>query len=307
MAMSENKSKNSNHKVKNSFGGGSKKPPFNRKKFGGKGKGGGNSSGRNDRRRDNRGRKPDYDKQEKNNNGEYIIYGKHPVIEALKNESREKIKLIASKNSLNWLKGAVGEEIIKKVEVELCEPNKIERIVGKNADGSKILHQGLALKTKQLNHYNYVNFQALNKIVALDNISDPHNVGAIIRSAKAFGFDGVLTAEKNSPEESATICKTSAGVIEKLPYKRVTSLTNVLEELKEAEFKIYGLDSDTADEVNDSKFKTDKLVLVVGSEGRGLSPHIKRLCDNILKIRISDEVESLNASVACAVAMNSLT
>lgn len=286
--MSEKKSQNKSYKVKNSFGATGKKPKFGRKNY-------------NNRKSSNN------KAQQQNNNGEYIIYGKHPVLEALKNESREKIKLIASKNSLNWLREKINESLFKTIDIEICEPGKIERIVGKNIDGSKILHQGLVLKTKQLNHYNYVNFQTFNKIIALDNISDPHNVGAIIRSAKAFGFDGVLTAEKNSPEESATICKTSAGIIEKLPYKRVTSLTNTLEELKAAGFQVYGLDAATEYLVSDNKFKVEKFVLVVGSEGKGLSLHIKRLCDNILKIKISEDVESLNASVACAVAMNALS
>jgi 23S rRNA (guanosine2251-2'-O)-methyltransferase len=164
----------------------------------------------------------------------------------------------------------------------------------------------MALKTFALYDRGKIELINFNKIIILDDITDPHNVGAIIRSAKAFGFDAVVCEDKHSPAESATISKTSAGIIDVMPYVRLPSLFNEVTALKNAGFQIYGLDKGGEEIATHQKNNGAKIALVVGSEGKGLSPHIKRLCDKILSIKISDEVESLNASVACAVAMHSL-
>jgi len=271
-------------------------------------RGGGRKFNRDDRRGSGRDRGRD-NRREKNEDGfyerkspkeSYVVYGKHPVLAALKNENRVKTKLFVTQNGQEFLRERLGNEIFQTIEVQNVMPDLLDRIIGEQ---DRVTHQGVGLEVKPL----YVNFnlntESLNKLCILDDITDPHNVGAIIRTAKAFGFDAVITEEKNSPNENATICKTSAGVLEIMPYVRIPSLHNLIEDLKAKNYEIIGLDGKAEETIEN--YKTDKKVaLIIGAEGKGLSPHLKRLCDKVLCITINNSVESLNASVAAALALN---
>lgn len=255
-----------------------------------------------DRDRGNR-----YDRKEKDSDTyerkspkeSYIIYGKHPVLAAIKNENRKKLKLFVTQNGQEFLRERLGNEIFSQIETQMVMPDKLDRIIGEQ---DRVTHQGIGLEVKPLYLNQSPATQNYKRICILDDITDPHNVGAIIRTAKAFGFDAVITEEKNSPNENATICKTSAGVIEIMPYIRVQSLHNLIESVK-GDFEVIGLDGSSDVKLN--SYSTGRNVaLVIGAEGKGLSPHIKRLCDTILSIEIEPVVESLNASVAAALALS---
>ena len=161
--------------------------------------------------------------------------------------------------------------------------------------------------------YEYADFEdlldiAANKrepalIVALDSITDPRNLGAILRSAGAFGAHGVIIPERRAASVTASAWKTSAGAAARVPVARETNLVRTLQELKKAGCFIVGLDSGGSTTVGELSVSTDPLVIVVGSEGKGLSRLVRETCDIIAGIPMSNIVESLNAGVAAGITL----
>ena len=139
--------------------------------------------------------------------------------------------------------------------------------------------------------------------IALDGITDPQNLGAVIRSAAAFGANGVILPERRSASVNATAWKVSAGAAAHMPVARVVNLTKAIEALKERGYYSVGLDGGGSALVGETGFETDPLVIVLGSEGKGLSRLTREACDCIAGIPMSNAVESLNASVAAGIAM----
>ncbi|WEV67530.1 23S rRNA (guanosine(2251)-2'-O)-methyltransferase RlmB [Bifidobacterium sp. ESL0769] len=139
--------------------------------------------------------------------------------------------------------------------------------------------------------------------IALDGVTDPQNLGAVIRSAAAFGANGVILPERRSASVNAAAWKVSAGAAAHLPVARVVNLTKAIEALKERGYYVVGLDGGGDAIVGESGFETDPLVVVLGSEGKGLSRLVREACDSIAGIPISSEVESLNASVAAGISL----
>jgi len=140
-------------------------------------------------------------------------------------------------------------------------------------------------------------------LVALDGVTDPRNLGAIIRSAGAFGADGVIVPARRAAGVTAAAWKASAGAAARVPVAKATNLTRTLTDLKKAGLFVVGLDGHASSQVADLQFATDPMVLVVGSEGNGLSRLVRETCDEIVSIPIDGTVESLNASVAAAIAL----
>ncbi len=243
--------------------------------------------------------------QNRNNNphAAYWLYGKHPVLMALQNKARKIKRVICTQNSFNTLTEKFSPEEIKKLNVEIVLADKIDKIIFSR---DIITHQGIAAEVFPLEEVDMESLFDAKLIVALDKITDPHNIGAIMRAAAAFGAAAVLTQEKNSPPENATIAKISAGSVEVIPYLRVSSLWINLEKLKEYGFKVIGLDGSAQKTISEVA-GAEKIILVIGSEGKGLSDSIIERCDELAKININSSVESLNASVAAAVALYELT
>lgn len=233
----------------------------------------------------------------------YWLYGKHPVMMAINNPKRKIRKLICTQNSYNELFEKLGEKKLNGMNAEVMQPDKIDRLIGNR---ESVTHQGVAIEVDILKQPEPEELINANIIVALDKITDPHNVGAIMRSSAAFGAAGILTQEKNSPPENATIAKISAGSVEAIPYIRVSSLWITLERFKEEGFAVLGLDGAAQKEISEITNKK-KVILVIGSEGKGLSDSIVERCDELVKIDISEKIESLNASVAAAVALYTLS
>ncbi|MGC5615472.1 23S rRNA (guanosine(2251)-2'-O)-methyltransferase RlmB [Georgenia sp. Z1491] len=140
-------------------------------------------------------------------------------------------------------------------------------------------------------------------VVALDSVTDPHNLGAVLRSAAAFGADGVLLPERRSAGVTSTVWKVSAGAAARVPVARETNLTRALTEAKKAGCFVVGLDGEGTTSVRDLELATEPLVLVTGSEGKGLSRLVRETCDVVASIPIAEDVESLNAAVATGVAL----
>jgi 23S rRNA (guanosine2251-2'-O)-methyltransferase len=172
-----------------------------------------------------------------------------------------------------------------------------------------VLHQGLALTVPpyEYAHPDDVLTTARQDprplLVALDGITDPRNLGAIIRSAAAFGATGVLLPQRRSAGVTAVAWRASAGTAARIPVARATNLTRVLRDAAKAGFTIVGLDADAATSIDDLAVATDPVVLVIGSEGRGLSRLVRDTCDLLVSIPMASAVESLNAAVAAGIAL----
>jgi 23S rRNA (guanosine2251-2'-O)-methyltransferase len=175
-------------------------------------------------------------------------------------------------------------------------------------------HQGLAL---QIPAYEYAHPEDLVAsardaaevplIVALDGVTDPRNLGAIARSAAAFGAHGIVVPSRRSASVTASAWKTSAGAIATLPVARASNLTSTLREYRDQGLFVIGLDGEAQTDIADTTLATEPLVIVIGSEGKGLSRLVREACDQLARIPITKAAESLNASIAAAIALYETT
>jgi len=251
-------------------------------------------------------RKPSSDRPK----GPPWLYGRHAVIAALENQARHCHRLLVTKEFMT----NHGEELQKSLDAserkrpgaETSERHTIDDVLGPSHQN--IVHQGIALQVDALPRKNLEdilpelsqNDSAL--VVILDQATDPQNIGAVLRSAAAFGAQAVLIPERNAPETTASLAKAACGALERIPFIRITNLSRSLEQLKDEGFWSVGLDgyADTLLSKIDMKGKT---VLVMGSEGTGLRRLTKEKCDFLAKIPISQTVESLNLSNATAISL----
>lgn len=234
-----------------------------------------------------------------------VIAGRNSVLEALREEIPATALYVAHKvESDDRVKEAIG--LAGGRGIALLEASKID--LDRLTDGA--FHQGLAL---QIPPYEYARPEdlpglATSKgetplIVALDGITDPRNLGAIIRSTAAFGGHGVVVPERRAANMTASAWKTAAGAAARIPVAKAGNLTRTLEAYKAAGLFVLGLDGDGDVSLPDIALGKEPVVLVVGSEGKGLARLVGRTCDQIVSIPIDSATESLNAGIAGAVAL----
>lgn len=227
----------------------------------------------------------------------YWIYGRHAVEAALKNPNRRIMRLICTKENSHILKGLdINSKIMGNID--------IARELGLK----DVIHQGMAayvaaIFVDNLNDViTQLKSQERSAVVILDQITDPQNIGAIIRSAAAFGAGAVILPKHNSPSESGAIAKASAGTIDQIPVVYIPNLANAIDQLKDAGYWIIGLDGEGIEPITKvSEF--EKVAIVMGSEGSGMRRLTLDLCDLVARIDISNSVESLNVSNAAAVTL----
>jgi 23S rRNA (guanosine2251-2'-O)-methyltransferase len=215
-----------------------------------------------------------------------IVYGRNPVREALR--GRREVKRVWATS------GAAGEEWLAGVDVRTADDSEIESLCG-SPD-----HQGMCANVSA---YVYADPAALVEaddalVVCLDQIQDPRNLGAICRVAECAGAAGVVIPERRSAEVTPVVCKASAGAVEHLPVARVRNVADWLSEAKEAGAWVYGAAADGIP--YERPDYTGKVVLVLGSEGRGLRPRVADACDELVALPIRGRIESLNVSAAAA-------
>jgi len=233
-----------------------------------------------------------------------LLVGRNPVLEALRTHVPATALYLGFgidvDERITEIVRTVGDRGIPIIEIGRAE---LDRMTG------GILHQGVGL---QVPPYAYEPFEDLVAaaaeapaplLVALDGVTDPRNLGAIVRSAAAFGAYGVFLPERRAAGITATAWRTSAGAAARVPIAQVTNLTRSLKACQEAGFTVVGLDADGSTGLYDLEAAVGPLVVVVGSEGRGLSRLVGETCDLRVSIPISSTVESLNASVAAAIAL----
>lgn len=234
----------------------------------------------------------------KHKNG-FFLFGRHAVEAALKNPERECIRLLGTTKALQ----ASGLTAVRpNLPVEIVEDDQVLR----SAVPADSPHQGVLMEVRPLPGLDIMDLEPVagdkNIILMLDQVTDPHNVGACLRSAAALGARALITQDRNSPSESGVLARTAAGGLEMLPWVRAANLAQSLEALKDMGYWHVGLDGHTDDEIG-SLSMGDNIVIVMGSEGKGLRPLVRKHCDAIAKIPMSGKVESLNVSNAAAIAL----
>lgn len=189
----------------------------------------------------------------------------------------------------------------KDVPVTMAEAPDLGRLVPNDAP-----HQGVVIEVEPLEDVWLDGLLAeapeRSVLLVLDQVTDPHNVGAILRSAAAFGALGIVTQDRHAPPESGVVAKAASGALERVPWVRVVNLARALEEIAEAGFWRIGLAGDAETELKDA-LGPQRVALVLGAEGEGMRHNTRQHCDALAKLPISDAIESLNVSNAAAVAM----
>ncbi|YAL82865.1 23S rRNA (guanosine(2251)-2'-O)-methyltransferase RlmB [Dermacoccaceae bacterium W4C1] len=232
-----------------------------------------------------------------------VIAGRNAVLEALR---------AAVPATAVYVAGRIDSDDRVREVLKIAADNAIPILEAQRTELDRLtddaVHQGLAL---QVPPYDYahpsdlINPQApgIPLVVALDGITDPRNLGAIVRSVAAFGGHGVIVPERRSAGMTATAWKTSAGAAARIPVALATNLTRTLEEFRKAGFFVIGLDMDGDVELPSLELASEPLVVVVGSEGKGLSRLVGETCDQIVSVPMSSSVESLNAGIAASVTL----
>ena len=173
------------------------------------------------------------------------------------------------------------------------------------------MHQGIALVIKPFTYATFdellVKAQSPGLLIGLDGVTDPHNLGAIVRSAAAFGADGVVIPERRTAAMTGSAWKASAGAAARLPISQVTNLVRSLEDAKKAGYFVVGLDAEGDESLPKFSLAKESVYVIVGSEGKGLSRLVREKCDLILSIPMHSSVESLNASVATAIVLHQIS
>ena len=231
-----------------------------------------------------------------------ILYGINPVTEALKTSKRKCFRIIVEEGKTNpRLKSLMELVRSQNVRIESISKSAFKKRYRPYA------HQGIIghFSVKETLELDDLISSILNEsknpvLVLLDGIQDPHNLGAIIRSAEAMGIQGMVLPKHRAAPMNETVAKCSSGAVEKLPIAWVTNLTNAAEQLKESGFWIIGIDPEGETSCYNFKFEMP-IALLIGSEGKGIRPLLKKTCDFILSIPMVSSISSLNASAAGAV------
>jgi len=234
-----------------------------------------------------------------NDNKKIWIYGKHAATSALLNKNRNIYKVLTTSENYKQIEPLVKN---RKLAPSFIKNKELDHLF-KDAT-----HQGIALEASSIFHHNTTHtFNNILKkknslIIILDRLTDPQNIGNIIRSAHAFNADAILTPKDHSFSETPTLTKAACGAIDHIPVIYITNLVSTIKKLKDEGYWLVGLDSNATERLHDFKF-TPKTVVVLGAEGSGLRELTRKNCDFLLKIAMNETAESINASNACAIAL----
>ncbi|KUO54100.1 MAG: pseudouridine synthase [Sphingomonadales bacterium BRH_c42] len=228
--------------------------------------------------------------------GQVRLWGRHAVEAALKNPARQHRKLWATREGIESLDG----ELPPGFPVEYADVADLARLVARDAP-----HQGLVLECEPLEDIfldDVMDGAANRPLLVLDQVTDPHNVGAILRSAAAFNAAAIVTQDRHAPSETGVLAKSASGALEVVPWVRVVNLARALDEMAEAGYWRIGLTGE-ADSALADALPSGPVALVVGAEGEGMRQNIAAHCDALARLPISADIESLNVSNAAAIAL----
>src|SRR5215472_5154485 len=223
-----------------------------------------------------------------------VLYGWHTVSAALTNPQRRIRRLLATENALRRL---ADEGITVPVAPDVMRPDALAARLTPDA-----VHQGLIAEADPLSAPEIEELPADGIVLVLDQIIDPHNVGAILRTAAAFGIAAVVTTARHSPEATGVLAKSASGALEWVPIVTVQNLARALGDMKEQGFLVVGLDSEGGDDLAATALSAP-LALVLGAEGKGLRQGTRAICDRLARLDLPGAIKSLNVSNAAALAL----
>ncbi|MER9948717.1 23S rRNA (guanosine(2251)-2'-O)-methyltransferase RlmB [Mesorhizobium sp. M0047] len=223
------------------------------------------------------------------------LYGLHTVRAALDNPRRKIRKMLVTRNAAERLE--IADLAALPFKTELVEPRDIDKVTGSDA-----VHQGVVIEAEPLKPKRLDALGDAKLVLVLDQITDPHNVGAIMRSAVAFGAGALITTARHSPQESGVLAKSASGALEHIDQIEVKNLADAIGQLHEAGFQTIGLDSDGPAELETS-FAGDKIALVLGAEGKGLRQKTRETVTTLARLDMPGAIHSLNVSNAAAISL----
>ena len=234
------------------------------------------------------------------NKSSFFIVGKHAVIEALKNPKRKVLKIFLTEESKkNIHRVSSKKNLLKDLKIYYKTRKELDKYCSK--DG--ITHQGYVAEIEHFEKNNLKEFIKINNdltFACLDEVTDPRNIGSIIRSAASFDIDGIIIKERHFPSESKLMYKSASGCMEHINIFEVSNINTTLKFLRDNNFWVYAMDSNSATNINKIDW-TNKKILLFGSEGSGIKKHTTKYSDFFVKIKINSKVDSLNISNSASI------
>ena len=240
------------------------------------------------------------------NKSSFFIIGQHAVIEALRNPNRKVLRIFLTEESKkNIHKKSPNKNLLNDVKVYF----KTKKELDKYSTRENLQHQGYVAEIEHLQKpilKEYIKENNQMTLICLDGVTDPRNIGSLIRSAASFNIDGVIIKERNFPSESKLLYKAASGAIEYINIFEVSNINSTLKNLKEKNFWVYGFDGNGKKDFTDIEWKGNN-VLLFGSEGSGMHKHTSKYADFLVKIEINEKIESLNISNSAAIVFHHLS
>ena len=240
------------------------------------------------------------------NKSSFFIIGQHAVIEALRNPKRKVLRIFLTEESKkNIHKKSPNRNLLNDVKVYF----KTKKELDKYSTRENLQHQGYVAEIEHIQKpilKEYIKDKANITLICLDGVTDPRNIGSLIRSAAAFNINGVIIKERNFPSESKILYKAASGAIEYINIFEVSNINSTLKNLKEKNFWVYGFDGNGKKDFTDIEWKGNN-ILLFGSEGSGMHKHTSKYADFLVKIEINKKIESLNISNSAAIVFHHLS
>ena len=240
------------------------------------------------------------------NKSSFFIIGQHAVIEALKNPNRKVLRVFLTEESKkNIHRKSPKKNLLSEVKVYF----KTKKELDKYSTKENLLHQGYVAEIEHLEKpilKDFIKDKENITLACLDGVTDPRNIGSLIRSASAFDVNGIIIKERNFPSESKLMFKAASGAIEYIKIFEVSNINSTLKNLKDKNFWVYGFDGKGKKNFTDIDWKGNN-ILVFGSEGSGMHQHTSKYADFLVKIDIKENIESLNISNSAAIVFHHLS
>ncbi len=240
------------------------------------------------------------------NKSSFFIIGQHAVIEALRNPKRKVLRVFLTEESKkNIHKKSPNKNLLNDVKVYF----KTKKELDKYSTRENLQHQGYVAEVEHVHKpilKEYIKEKDNVTLICLDGVTDPRNIGSLIRSAVSFNVDGVIIKERIFPSESKLMYKAASGAIEYINIFEVSNINSTLKNLKEKNFWVYGFDGNGKEDFTDIDWKGNS-ILLFGSEGSGMHKHTSKYADFLVKININKKIESLNVSNSAAIVFHHLS
>ena len=240
------------------------------------------------------------------NKSPFFIIGQHAVIEALRNPKRKVLRVFLTEESKkNIHRKSPNQNLLNDVKVYF----KTKKELDKYSNKENLLHQGYVAEIEHLEKpilKDFIKEKNNLTLVCLDGVSDPRNIGSLIRSAASFNIDGIIIKERNFPSESKLMYKASSGAIEYINIFEVSNINSTLKNLKEKNFWVYGFDGNGEKNFTEVEWKGNN-ILLFGSEGSGMHQHTSKYADFLVKIDINKKIESLNISNSATIVFHHIS